>query len=201
VKFPLDNQYSYLLIGIIIIYKYFLSGGLHGYLIIGGRRKDETMETFSPRVQQIVNTLKEAGHRVTPQRLAILRELADTTSHPSVENVYAAVKSNFPTTSLATVYKTVALLKELGEAAEISFGDGSNRYDVRMPEPHPHLVCMHCRRIMDADLKPLSHLAESLAKSTGFQILSHRVDFYGVCPDCQNAADPGSSAQVEQAGR
>jgi len=159
------------------------------------------METFSPRVHQIVNSLKEAGHRVTPQRLAILRELADTTSHPSVETVYAAVKPTFPTTSLATVYKTVALLKELGEAVEIGFGDASNRYDVRMPEPHPHLVCMQCRRIIDADLEPLSHLTESLAQSTGFQILSHRVDFYGVCPDCQNATNRPVGADAKKAGR
>jgi Fur family peroxide stress response transcriptional regulator len=159
------------------------------------------METFSPRVHQIVNTLKEAGHRVTPQRLAILRELADTTSHPSVETVYAAVKPTFPTTSLATVYKTVALLKELGEAVEIGFGDGSNRYDVRMPEPHPHLVCMQCRRIIDADLEPLSHLTESLSRSTGFQILSHRVDFYGVCPECRQTAEDPGGAQTKQPGR
>ena len=159
------------------------------------------MDTFSPRVHQIVHSLKEAGHRVTPQRLAILRELADTTSHPSVETVYAAVKPTFPTTSLATVYKTVALLKELGEAVEIGFGDGSNRYDVRMPEPHPHLVCMQCRRIIDADLEPLSHLTESLAQSTGFRILSHRLDFYGVCPDCQNTAAPPVGADAKKAGR
>jgi Fur family transcriptional regulator, peroxide stress response regulator len=156
------------------------------------------LEAFSPRIHQIVNTLKEAGHRVTPQRLAILRELADSTSHPSVETVYAAVRPIFPTTSLATVYKTVALLKELGEAVEIGFGDGGNRYEVRKPEPHPHLVCIQCRRIIDADLEPLSHLTESLAQSTGFRILSHRVDFYGVCPECQKAATPHSDAKVKQ---
>jgi Fur family peroxide stress response transcriptional regulator len=157
------------------------------------------MESFSPRVQQIVDILKEAGHRVTPQRLAILRELADSTSHPSVETVYAAVKPTFPTTSLATVYKTVALLKELGQAVEIGFGDGSNRYDVRMPEPHPHLVCIQCRRIIDADLEPFSHMTESLSQSTGFQILSHRVDFYGVCPECQKAATNRNAAEIKQA--
>jgi Fur family transcriptional regulator, peroxide stress response regulator len=158
------------------------------------------MESFSPRVHQIVDSLKAAGHRVTPQRLAILKVLADSTSHPSVETVYAAVKPAFPTTSLATVYKTVALLKELGEAIEIGFGDGGNRYDVRMPEPHPHLVCMQCRRIIDADLEPLSHLTESLSQSTGFRILSHRVDFYGVCPDCQTAAADRGGAETGQAG-
>jgi Fur family transcriptional regulator, peroxide stress response regulator len=149
------------------------------------------MESFSPRVNQIVEILKAAGHRVTPQRLAILRELADSTGHPSVETVYAAVKPTYPTTSLATVYKTVALLKELGEALEFGFGDGGNRYDVRVPEPHPHLVCLKCRRIVDANLSSLSHLTESLAKATGFRIQSHRVDFYGICPDCQDAGTDG----------
>jgi Fur family transcriptional regulator, peroxide stress response regulator len=143
------------------------------------------METVSPRVHQIVASMKAAGHRVTPQRLAILRQLADSRSHPSVEKVYAAVKPDFPTTSLATVYKTIGLLKALGEALEIGFGDDCNRYDVRSPEPHPHLVCLKCRCIIDADLESFSHLTENLSKSTGFQIVSHRVDFYGICPDCR----------------
>ncbi|MFZ7125610.1 MAG: Fur family transcriptional regulator [Desulfobacterales bacterium] len=145
------------------------------------------METLSNRVRQIVDTLKANGHRVTPQRLAILKEFADSRLHPGVETVYAAVKPNFPTTSLATVYKTVALLKALGEAMEIGFGDGGNRYDVRLPEPHPHLICVECRRIIDSDLESLSHMTERLAGKTGFRILSHRVDFYGICPDCQSA--------------
>lgn len=148
------------------------------------------METLSPRVNQIVKTLKTTGHRVTPQRLAILRQLADSTGHPSVETVYAAVKPDFPTTSLATVYKTVSLLKELGEALEFGFAEGGNRYDVRLPEPHPHLVCLECRRIVDADVESLSHLTQSLSEATGFHIQSHRLDFYGICPDCQSTGAP-----------
>jgi Fur family peroxide stress response transcriptional regulator len=155
------------------------------------------METHSPRVSQILKALKVAGYRITPQRLAILRELADSSRHPSVETVYAAVKPNYPTTSLATVYKTVALLKELGEALEFGFADGSNRYDVRLPEPHPHLVCLKCRCIVDANLTSLSHLTESLTEATGFRIESHRLDFYGICPDCQGVeTDAGDSGNV-----
>lgn len=144
------------------------------------------MTVNSPRVEQILHTLKTAGHRLTPQRLAIVRAFADSRSHPSVETVYASVKPHFPTTSLATVYKTVALLKELGELMEIGFGEGSNRYDVRVPVPHPHLVCTRCRRILDAKLDALDHLADKLARSTGFRILGHRLDFYGICPQCRN---------------
>ena len=143
------------------------------------------MATNSPRVDKILHSLKQAGHRLTPQRLAILKAFADSHSHPSVEMVYEAVKPHFPTTSLATVYKTVVLLKELGEVMEIGFGEGGNRYDVRAPESHPHLVCTRCRRILDADLDGLDHLADTLAQSTGFRILSHRMDFYGICPECR----------------
>lgn len=147
------------------------------------------MPANSPRVAYILNKLKQSGHRVTPQRLAILRAFAESRSHPSVDMVYAAVKPDFPTTSLATVYKTVVLLKELGEVMEIEFGEGGNRYDVRVPAPHPHLVCTRCRRILDAELDSLDHLTEALAQSTGFRILSHRVDFYGICPECRGKTD------------
>ena len=54
------------------------------------------------------------------------------------------VKKVFPTTSLATVYKTVALLKELNEVLELGFPEGSNRYDGNKPYPHPHLICTKC---------------------------------------------------------
>jgi Fur family transcriptional regulator, peroxide stress response regulator len=146
------------------------------------------MEPISPRVEQIVSTLKGSGHRITPQRLAILREFADSPGHPSVETVYAAVKPSFPTTSLATVYKTITLLKEVGEVLEIGFAEGGNRYDVRMPEPHPHLVCLNCRSIFDVDLGPLPHITERVALETGFRIMGYRVDFYGLCQECREAA-------------
>jgi Fur family transcriptional regulator, peroxide stress response regulator len=161
-------------------------------------KKSHRMETYSPRVRQIVSRMKSAGYRITPQRLAILRQFADSRSHPSVEKVYEAVKPDFPTTSLATVYKTVNLLKVLREALEIGFGDDCNRYDVRLPEPHPHLVCLKCRCVLDADIEPLSHLTESLSTATGFQILSHRVDFYGICPDCRDS-EHSSTAKLDDA--
>jgi Fur family peroxide stress response transcriptional regulator len=146
------------------------------------------------RVQEIVGALKAAGCRVTPQRLAIVQAFADSRSHPGVEAVYDAVRKAFPTTSLATVYKTVTLLKELGEAVEIGFGDDRNRYDVRNPTPHPHLVCLRCRSIRDSDLAPLDHLSDRLAAATGYRILGQRVDFYGICPECQASAPEGAGA-------
>jgi Fur family peroxide stress response transcriptional regulator len=134
----------------------------------------------------MVQKLREHEHRITPQRLAILRVLAASDGHPSVEQIYARVKDDFPTTSLATVYKNVALLKSLGEVLELGFSDDSNRYDGNKPYPHPHLVCTRCKKIIDPDLSMLQDLTQELVQETGFRILNHRMDFFGICPKCQH---------------
>jgi Fur family peroxide stress response transcriptional regulator len=139
------------------------------------------------RLNSMLGKLKEHNFRITPQRVAILNELASSDTHPSVENVYEQVKKNFPTTSRATVYKTVALLKELNEILELGFPDGGNRYDGNKPYPHPHLICTQCKKIVDPDLQSLTEMTSELVLETGFKILNHRLDFFGICPDCQES--------------
>lgn len=139
------------------------------------------------RLRQILIRLKERDFRLTPQRLAILKILAASNGHPSVDKIFDQVKLDFPTTSLATVYKTVTLLKELGEVLELGFPDGSNRYDGNKPYPHPHMVCLKCKRISDPDLQSVEELTREAEQKTGFDILSHRLDFFGICPDCRQA--------------
>ena len=68
---------------------------------------------------------------------------------------------------------------------ELGFVDESNRYDGARPYPHPHLVCTKCKRIIDPDLPALSELPRELAGKTGYQIIHHRLDFFGLCPECQ----------------
>ena len=143
------------------------------------------MGGIQDRMELIVDKLKEKGHRITPQRLTILRILAESQEHPSVDDIFEKVKVNFPTTSLATVYKTISVLKELGEVLELEFSTGHNRYDGHKAYPHPHLICVMCKGIVDPKLSSLEHLKEELISGTGYSILSHRLDFYGICPDCQ----------------
>ena len=114
-----------------------------------------------------------------------MKVLAASDGHPSVERIYETVRAQFPTTSIATIYKTVALLKQENEVIEISFPDGSNRYDGNKPYPHPHLICTRCKKIIDPDLSSLENLAEEVTKETGFQIHTHRFDFFGLCRECQ----------------
>jgi Fur family peroxide stress response transcriptional regulator len=143
------------------------------------------MAESQDRFERMLTRLREHGLRITPQRIAVLKILALSDAHPSVERIYEEVKRNFPTTSLATVYKTVTLLKDLNEVLELGFPEGSNRYDGKKPYPHPHLICTQCKKIVDPDLASLTDVTKELVSETGFQILSHRLDFFGICPDCQ----------------
>ena len=143
------------------------------------------MADHKKRFEIIIEKLRDNGHRITPQRLAIVNILAKSEDHPSVENIHGQIKNDFPTMSLATVYKNILLIKSLGEVLELGFPNGSNRYDGNRPYSHPHLICTKCRRIMDSDLESLEEVTQELTSETGFQITSHRLDFFGICPDCQ----------------
>jgi len=145
-----------------------------------------SFSSASPRLQQMLTRLRERNFRITPQRLAILEVLASSDKHPTVAHVFEAVRGRFPTTSLATVYKTIILLRELNELLELGFPDGSNRYDGCKPFPHPHMICVRCKEIMDPELSSLGDLSEEMNRTTGYKILYHRVDFFGLCPQCQN---------------
>jgi Fur family peroxide stress response transcriptional regulator len=143
------------------------------------------MNDHKIRLETMIQKMREAGCRITPQRIAILRVLSISEGHPSVEDIYEHVKGEFPTTSLATVYKNIAMLKELNEVLELSFGTIGSRYDGNRPDPHPHLICTRCKKIIDPDLESLESVSAELVRETGFRITSHRLDFFGICPACQ----------------
>jgi Fur family transcriptional regulator, peroxide stress response regulator len=138
------------------------------------------------RVQRVLTRVKERGCRMTPQRAAVVRTLVESTAHPSAEEVFQTLVVHYPMLSLATVYKTVTLLKEMGEVAELLVGDEAVHYDGRRPDDHPHLVCTRCGSIVDVPLGHVEMLVEEVASATGYTDVSQRLDFWGVCPRCQS---------------
>ena len=143
------------------------------------------MQGALSRVDNMLGKLAKMGFRITPQRLAVLKILAESKGHPGAEEIHALVKTDFPTTTIATVYKTLAVLKSTGEVLELEFSGDYNRYDGKTPDPHPHLICIKCKRIVDPDFASLAEMTEKLASQTGYKLISHRLDFYGICPGCQ----------------
>jgi Fur family peroxide stress response transcriptional regulator len=86
--------------------------------------------------------------------------------------------------SLATIYRNILLIKSIGEVLELGFPDWGNRYDGNKPYPHPHVICIKCKKIVDPDLESLIHMEKEVANETNFKILTHRLDFFGICGDC-----------------
>ena len=137
------------------------------------------------RYQKMLAKLKLRGCRITSHRIALLRLIAISEDHPSAAHLYESLCLQFPTVSLATIYKTLVLLKEEGEILEIDLPNGS-RYDGNKPYPHPHLICTCCHKIYDGDdLPALQLINQQIAEKYGFKVLRQQQVFYGLCPDCQ----------------
>jgi Fur family peroxide stress response transcriptional regulator len=139
------------------------------------------------RYEELVGKLRERQCRITPQHVALLRLLAASEGHPSAADRYDWLRSQFPTTSLATVYKTLSLLDDMGEVLELGFSDDVVRYDANRPYPHPHLICLRCRKMLDWEDGLSPSLTGEVAQGSGFRVISHRLDIYGLCPECQAA--------------
>ncbi len=137
------------------------------------------------RLEQIIKALRDKGHRLTPQRLAMLSIIAKSAGHPSAEQIYEQITVDFPTTSLATVYKTLSLLKDIGEVLELNFASVGSRYDGNRPYPHPHVICTGCGQILDAEMAGMTEVSKETARQTGFKITHHQLNFFGLCPQCQ----------------
>ena len=124
--------------------------------------------------------------KLTPQRAAILEFLEGNKTHPSAEDIYAAVHERFPMVSFATVYNTLETLKKMGMVWELNIDDERKRYDPNT-NLHHHLICTRCRKVVDIHMEFELEVPEGEAH--GFDITGRHVEFYGLCPDCREEGD------------
>ncbi|MFT8349034.1 Fur family transcriptional regulator [Clostridium saccharoperbutylacetonicum] len=132
----------------------------------------------------IASIFKEKKLKLTPQRLAVYNYLLNTTSHPSADVIYTDIHVQYPTMSLATVYKALKTLVEVGLIQEINVGEGNFRYDGNSV-PHPHLQCLGCGKVDDFKDLALDNLNSLAEPHTDYRIVSNKVYFYGYCSNCQ----------------
>jgi Fur family peroxide stress response transcriptional regulator len=148
-------------------------------------------------VDTLLHAIKQAGLRLTPQRLAICRLLAESKTHPTAMQIYQQLKPQFPSLSPATVYNTLEALVSLGAVNMLGqAGDDEVHYDADTT-PHVNLACVICHRIVDVTSSYVLYLDREVSQNSGFKILGARVLYYGVCPECQskkNLADEHHSA-------
>ncbi len=137
---------------------------------------------IASRLAELGKRCRAAGMNVTPQRLAIYRALLKSEDHPTPEQLFARVRKELPSLSLATVYKVLYVLKQLGLVDEVSTISEAKRFDANHLSHH-HLVCVRCDKVIDYydrgfDALPLPrHLP-------GFEAQSLMVQINGLCQAC-----------------
>jgi Fur family transcriptional regulator, peroxide stress response regulator len=137
------------------------------------------------RYQTMLGKLQVRHCRLTSHRLALLHLIALSEDHPNAMHLFEKLRIQFPTVSLATIYKTLVLLKEEGEVLEIDLHNDS-RYDGNKPYPHPHLICNRCGKILDGEeLLFLNTLQQDVKEKYNFQVVQSQMVFYGICQECQ----------------
>jgi len=140
-------------------------------------------------LSRIAQRLRDHGYRVTPQRMAIVEALY-TSSHPTAEEIHRQIRERFPMVSLATVYKTLRMLVDLGIARDVRVGE-RNRFDGNI-QPHAHLICVRCGQIADLPIDPKDAVPADRIEAQGFQVLWYDLEIYGVCRQCQVGKGPSA---------
>ncbi|NIP29470.1 MAG: transcriptional repressor [Candidatus Dadabacteria bacterium] len=134
------------------------------------------------RVSKFIEQSKELGLKVTPQRIAIYKELAKTEEHPSTEMIYNNIKNYYPNISLTTVYRTLETFEKTGLISVVNVLYNAARYDANL-KPHHHIVCIKCKKIEDVydDSINYSNLNPDI---DNYDVLGCSVLFNGLCKSC-----------------
>ena len=140
-----------------------------------------TLETL-PKAS-VINALRRNGFKATPQRIAICNFALNSREHPTAQEIYREVKKVYPTVSLATVYKTLQVLKELHLIQELAFS-GDKRFDSYM-EPHLNIICMRCGEVLDINDHSVRDMVDRAAAKTKYTFTEQRFDIYGTCEKCK----------------
>ncbi len=136
------------------------------------------------KINAFIQKCRENHLSVTPQRLAIYREIMDDRSHPNPEIIYKRVKKEFPTISFATVYKTLETFKKHGIISVVTTIHNTVRYDP-VTEPHHHAICVRCKKVFDIFDEQLNQLSVPEAVTRGGnQFLNYSIQFNIICADC-----------------
>jgi Fur family peroxide stress response transcriptional regulator len=140
--------------------------------------------------------VRAAGLRLTPQRMAIVRELAQDDSHPTAQELFDRLRCDLPTMSFATVYNTLAALSAAGLCTALSLSPGSGRFDPNM-ELHHHVVCDACGSVRDIPATLRDSAVPSsrrlMSRAPGFEVRYVEQIFRGLCGACARRSSPKSS--------
>lgn len=137
------------------------------------------------------SAIKDKNLRMTHQRQLIMRVLEDSREHLDAENIFDLVRQQDPRISLATVYRTLALFKELGLVNEHKLGEDHSHFETAQEVPHYHFTCLKCRKIIEFNVPELEETVIPLLESQGLQITEIHLIISGTCAECQASKKRG----------
>ena len=128
--------------------------------------------------------LRQAGKRITPQRVLILETMRDAGGHLDADEIYRLARRKAPRLSLSTVYRTLAMLKEAGLVDELHLGEEHLHYEIR-GEGHHHLICQSCGKVIEFECPFSQELLRDLGEEYDFEITGIHLDLVGYCAECR----------------
>ncbi|MGE5629283.1 MAG: Fur family transcriptional regulator [Solirubrobacterales bacterium] len=139
-------------------------------------------------IEKLKTNLKEKGYKLTPQRRSIVDTIIKNEgSHLTTEELYDLVKIECPEIGLATVYRTVQLLEDMGVVCKLDLSDGCSRYELVHEEEthhHHHLICTVCNKVIEVEGDLLDSLEHDIEEKYEFCVKNHSLKFYGICKEC-----------------
>lgn len=143
-------------------------------------------------MDEINKTLRKGGHRVTFPRRAVVSVVLQAERWLSPEEVFTRAQADWPSLGLVTVYRTLALLSDLGFIRRVHFKGGCHGYARTELVHGHHLVCRNCNQAVEViGTDEIEPMIERIAERTGYTIEDHLLEFVGLCPSCQGCGDDG----------
>ena len=158
----------------------------YSYIVVSMNTKEKTISPadLDERTDWFISLCKKTGLKVTPQRIAVYRELIKTDEHPSAEMLYAKVKRFYPNISLDTVNRTLLTLNRIGAAYIVEGSGDAKRFDGDL-EKHQHFKCVKCKRVVDFHHKPFDNVNVPAEIEGRFTVLRKSVYLEGICDMCK----------------
>jgi Fe2+ or Zn2+ uptake regulation protein len=129
--------------------------------------------------------LSSAGRRVTSQRTLLLELIRQAEGHLDAPELYRLAREKDPNISLSTIYRTLAMLKELGLVDELHLAEEHHHYEAKPSAEHFHLICLGCGKVLEFESPLTDRLKRELTRRHGFAITNTSIDLTGYCPECQ----------------
>lgn len=120
------------------------------------------------------------------QRERILNLLRHTDNHPTASWVYDELKKEFNNLSMGTVYRNINILLDQNLIQKIESGSSFDRFDGNTSN-HYHFICQECGSVSDLPLQEMPELNQLINDNTSYKTEKHRLDFYGICPECRKS--------------